>query len=305
MPPRPFRLRDLPGELRLVLAAFLVLAAAGYAAALVQVHYQSAGSNELLPGPDRVREIYAGPAETPRSAVERLLETDHGPMNGFGTMRPAFTTQSRGWAELVAGLDADGRRQLGEEREGERLALLAWVKAGADRAAYDRDDFPLGHALAGQPLTADLVAGPGRVKVRTLIERRCVECHSPTGRSERARLAPLDSYEHIRPRVEVRASARMALPKLAQTTHAHLLGLALLYAATGSLFCLTGVGRGLKFALGPLPLVAQGIDIGCWWLARWDPAFAWGVIAGGAAAGLGLAAHVVVGLWELGRGRSE
>ena len=39
-----FRLRDLPAEVRLVLAAFLVLAAAGYASALVQVHYQSAGA---------------------------------------------------------------------------------------------------------------------------------------------------------------------------------------------------------------------------------------------------------------------
>ena len=43
----PFRLRRLPAELRLVLAAFLVLAAAGYAAALVQVHYQSAGPDGI------------------------------------------------------------------------------------------------------------------------------------------------------------------------------------------------------------------------------------------------------------------
>jgi hypothetical protein len=54
MSSRP-RLRDLPAEVRLVLAAFLVLAAAGYAAALVQVHYESAGPGEQLPRPDRVR----------------------------------------------------------------------------------------------------------------------------------------------------------------------------------------------------------------------------------------------------------
>jgi hypothetical protein len=297
----PFRLRRLPAELRLVLAAFLVLAAAGYAAALVQVHYQSAGPDELLPGPDRVREIYSGPRDAPRSQAERLLEADHGPMNGFGTMRPAFTTQSAGWAALVAKLSPDELRRLSEEREGERLALLAWVKAGADRGAYDRDDFPLGPELAGQPVTPALLAGTGRVKVRTLIEQRCVGCHSDGGRVERARLAPLDSYERIKPHVEVRASARMPLPRLAQTTHAHLLGLALLYATTGSLFCFTGVPRGVKFVFAPLPLVAQGIDIGCWWLARWDAAFAWGVVVGGAAAGLGLAVHVLGGLWELAR----
>jgi len=294
-----FRLRDLPAELRLVLAAFLVLAAAGYAAALVQVHYQSAAPGELLPGPDRVREIYAGPREAPRSQMERLLEAESGPMNGFGTMRPAFTVQSDGWAALVAKLPPDDLRRLSEEREGERLALLAWVKAGADRATYDRDDFPLGPELAGQPVTPALLAGPGRVKVRSLIEQRCVGCHSEHGRVERARLAPLDGYDRIKPHVAVTASARMPLPRLAQTTHAHLLGLALLYAATGCLFCCTGLPRGAKLVVGPLPLAAQGIDIGCWWLSRWDAAFAWGVVAGGAAAGLGLAAHVLGGLWEL------
>jgi hypothetical protein len=298
MPPR-LRLRDLPAELRLVLATFLVLAAAGYAAALVQVHYQSAGPDELLPGPDRVREIYSGPRDAPRSQIERLLESDRGPMNGFGTMRPAFTTQSHDWAALIAKLAPDDLRRLSEEREGERLGLLAWVKTGADRGAYDRDDFTLGPELAGQPVTPALLAGPGRLKVRTLIEERCVGCHSENGRVERARLAPLDGYDRIKPHVEVRASSRMSLPKLAQTTHAHLLGLAILYAATGSLFCFTGVPRGAKFALAPLPLVAQGIDIGCWWLARWEAAFAWGVVAGGAAAGLGLAIHVLGGLWEL------
>src|SRR5262252_6290225 len=136
-PERRPRLRDLPGEVRLVLAAFLVLAAAGYSAALVQVHYQSAGSGELLPGPDRVREIYAGSGEVPRSKVERLLEAPNGPLNASGTMRPAFTTESRGWDALTRGKTPDELRRLSEEREGERLALLAWVKAGADRAAYD------------------------------------------------------------------------------------------------------------------------------------------------------------------------
>ena len=299
MPSARFRLRDLPGEVRLVLTAFLVLAAAGYASALVQVHSQSAAADELLPGPDRVREIYAGPTDRPRSQVERLLETPSGPFNATGTMRPAFTTQSRDWASLTDGKSADEMRAISEQREGERLALLAWVKAGADRAAYDRDDFPLGPELAGQPVTPELLAGPGRVKVRTLIERRCVDCHSPTGRFERAKVAPMDSYDRLRPHVEVRSAGRMPLPKLAQTTHVHLLGLALLYAATGTLFCFTGAGRAVRFAFAPLPLVAQVIDTACWGLARWDAAFAWGVIAGGALAGLGLAVHVVVGLCEL------
>jgi hypothetical protein len=298
------RLRDLPGEVRLVLAAFLVLAAGGYAAALVQVHYQTAGPGELLPGPARVREVYAGPAGPSQSRIERLLEADHGPFNGAGTMRPAFTTKSADWPAVTRDRTPDELRKLNEQREGERLALLAWVKAGADRAAHDRDDYPLGPDLTGQPITPEFLAGSGRVKVRTLLGRRCVDCHSATGREDRARLKPLDTYELLKPYTEVPVSNRMPLAKLAQTTHVHLLGLALLYAATGTLFCFTAASRGVKFVLAPLPLFAQGLDIACWWLARWDANFTWGVIVGGTAAGIGLAVHVVAGLCELvGPGR--
>src|SRR5262249_21954689 len=160
------RLRDLPGEVRLVLGVFLVLAAAGYVAALVQVHYQSAGSGELLPGPDRVGHIYAGSPEPARSRVEPLLEAESRPFNASGTMRPAFTTQSRDWVNITRVLSPEGIRKLNEEREGERLALLAWVRGGGDRTAYDRDDFFLGPELTGQPVTPQLLAGRDRVKIR-------------------------------------------------------------------------------------------------------------------------------------------
>jgi hypothetical protein len=303
---RPLRLRDLPCELKLVLAIFLVMAGVGYGAALVQVHYQSAGKGELLPGPATVRERYSGPAEPPRSKIVKLIEADHGPFNSAGTMRPAFTEESRGWKELVRSLAPEELARLTADREGERLALLAWARSGGDRSAYDRDDYALGPDLAGQPVTADLLAGPGRVKIRTLIVHRCAECHSEKGRMESARRFPLDTYEGLKPYLEVTAAtSRMELPRLAQTTHAHLFGLSLLYAATGVLFCFTAASRGTKLVFAPLPLVAQALDIACWWLARWDAAFAWGIVIGGTVAGVGLAVHVVAGVWELACGRCK
>jgi hypothetical protein len=284
---------------RIVLAVFLVLAGCGYLSALVQVHYQSASPEELLPGPDRVRAIYAGRPDTDQPLVVRLLESEGGPFNATGSMRPAFTTRSKDWDSRTRDLAPDALRQLHAEREGERLALLAWVNNGADRGAYDRDDFQLSAELAGQPITANMLAGPLRVKVRTLLTERCADCHSATGRDEHARLRPLDSYELLQTHVAVIGSTRMPIAKLAQTTHVHLLGLALLYAATGILFCFTGAPRTARVLIAPLPLVAQGIDIGCWWLSRWDAGFTWGVIVGSALAGIGLAIHVSVGLWEL------
>jgi hypothetical protein len=231
-----------------------------------------------------------------------LLESDHGPFNAAGTMRPAFTTRSADWDQLTRDRMPEELRELHAEREGERLALLAWVKAGADRAAYDRDDFPLGTELTGQPITPRMLAGPMRVKVRTLIQERCADCHSATGRDDHARLRPLDTYELLQPHVAAPVATRMPIEKLAQTTHVHLLGLALLYAATGILFCCTGASRGTRLLVAPMPLVAQGVDIACWWLSRWDPAFNWGVIVGGTLAGIGLLIHVFAGLWELAGG---
>jgi hypothetical protein len=116
---------------------------------------------------------------------------------------------------------------------------------------------------------------------------------------ELPRRFPLDTYERLKPYIETKTATRMTLPSLAQTTHVHLLELSLLFSVTGTLFCLTAIPRGFRLVLAPLPLGAQAIDIACWWLARWDAAFVWGILIGGAVAGVGLAIHIVVGLWEL------
>jgi hypothetical protein len=301
-----FTLRALPLPPRLLIAAFLVTAAVGYLSALVQVHHHMAGPGSLLPGPAEVEDYYHGPRDR-RSPLERLLEADSGPLNGAGTMRPAFTDQSRDWDRLTRALAPEQRARLAQEREGERLALLAWARGGADRGAYDDDDFPLGDP-AGQPLTPDLLvtdpatgspAQPPRVRLRTLIERRCVDCHAEGGRVELARRFPLDRYERLRPYCEAGPSRRLTTARLAQTTHVHLLGFAVLYGATGLAFCFTRYRAGVRGAVGLLPLAAQAVEVGCWWLARADPLWAWGVLALGPLAGLGLAAQVLGCLWDL------
>jgi hypothetical protein len=302
-------LRDLPLAPRLVLAAFLVSAGAGYASALVQLHFQAAAPGELLPGARAVEERYFGARSQPVSPVERLLEAEHGPLNGNGSMRPAFTTQSRGWDALVRGKTPEQLRVLAARREGERLAVLSWVRTGASRDAYDRDDHPLGDEFAHQEITPDFLVKdsqtqqpvlPRRVRLRTLLTARCVECHSEAGREgSLARLVPLDSYERLRPYCQAPAERRLSLERLAQTTHAHLFGLALLYGATGLIFSFTSHSPGVRIVFGPLPLVAQGVEIGCWWLARLHPAFAQAVLVAGVVVAVGLAVQVLGGLWDL------
>jgi hypothetical protein len=300
-----FTLRDLPAAPRAVVAVFLVAVAAGYAAALVQLHYQHASPGNLLPGTADVKRAYGGRPEV--STIERLLETNGGPFGGAGTMRPAFTVRSRDWEELTRGLSPEALQQLTARREAERLALLDWVRGGADRDAYERDDHPLGAGLAALDLAPELLvvdartgqpASPRRARIRTLIQQRCVDCHGTDGRYEAARAAPLDSYEALRPYCQAGRKGT-SVEKLAQTTHAHLFGFAVLYGLTGLIFSYSSYSAGVRLTFAPLALAAQVAEVGCWWLTRLEPAFAGAVVGTAALATVGLAVQVVGSLWDL------
>jgi hypothetical protein len=310
--------RDLPLSSRVVLAAFLAAVGVGYLTALVQLHFQHAPPGQLLPGPAETERLYYGARQPPASRIEQLLEASSGPMNGAGTMRPAFTLQSRDWETATRGRTAEEVRAIEAQREGERLALLGWVRAGANREAYDRDDFPLGSDLQAQEITpaflvADAQRGtpalPKRLRIRSLLGERCVSCHGEPGRPGEdalARLFPLDSYEHLRPHCAVPVVRNMPLAKLAQTTHAHLLSFAVLFGLTGLAFTFTSYPEAVRLIISPLPLVAQVLEIGCWWLGRYDPTFTQAIGVAGVVVALGLAVQILGTLWDLfgGSGRS-
>jgi hypothetical protein len=91
----------------------------------------------------------------------------------------------------------------------------------------------------------------------------------------------------------------MSLTKLAQTTHVHLLGFSMLYGLTGLLFAFTSYPVFLRVLLCPLPLLVQVLDIGCWWLARYDPVFAYAIPITGAIVALGLLLQIVLSLLDM------
>src|SRR5207244_2104695 len=98
---------------------------------------------------------------------------------------------------------------------------------------------------------------------------------------------------------ETPTDGAMPLAKLAQTTHAHLLAFAILYGATGLAFCFTSYPQSVRLVFGPLALVAQVLDIACWWLARVHPGFAQAIFFTGLVAGLGLAVQILGCWWDL------
>jgi hypothetical protein len=308
MNPSPTRLtlRDLSLPTRLVLATFLASVGFGYISALVQLHFQHATSGELLPTGDVALEAYHGRPQM--SQLERVLTADESKsFNGSGSMRSVFTSRSAGWRQEMKRIKNDKAKlqALRDERDGERLALIDWVQGGADKQAYEDDAYALPTKLQQHPITEEYLvkdAGkkavqPRQVKIQSIINDRCVRCHSP-GKSVVGQF-PLDTYENVLIYAERDISSGMSLTKLAQTTHVHLLGFSMLFGMTGLIFSLTSYPGWVRCLLGPFTLLAQLVDISCWWLARWDPHFAQVMVITGGLVAVGLLIHIIGSLLNM------
>jgi hypothetical protein len=313
-------LRDLPLAARLTLAMFLISTGIGYLTALVQVHFQHASPGNALPTGDDVERVFHGQRGRPVSQIERLLTADEkSGWNGTGSMAAAFTTKSADWKKTIRehaknmaakqGVtdETTAENHLRGERDGERLAVLAWIDAGACKADFDKDSFLLPESLGSQPITEDYVsseAGARIAKVKSIFTDRCVRCHT-TKDPEDAKAGdyPMETYEQLKPRVIATASSAMSLPKLAQTTHVHLLGFSMLYGLTGFILAFSSYPGALRLILCPLPLLAQVVDISFWWLARLPephgPEFAHLIAVTQALVAVGLLSHITLSLFDL------
>jgi len=319
-PPRPAALQLLPLAARLVIAAFLISVGIGYFSALVQLHFQQAPAGELLPGPDDVKAVYSG-ART-MGQFERLIRADEfKPFNGSGTMRTAFTTKSSGWKRKVRELaeehkvtEAKAEEVLRQQRDFEINAVLAWITAGAreeDYGVFVLPDDHLKHLAPDQEPPGDCFEkkdGKWCAKISDIIDTRCVRCHAP-GKGGSAGQIHLDTYlnvmDYIPPANDTEGAGGMSLQKLAQSTHVHLLGFAMLYGLTGLAFAFTSYPLAARCILAPLALTAQVAEISCWWLARADPAFTLGIMVLGAVVAMTLGLQIVLTLYDLfsNRGR--
>jgi hypothetical protein len=317
--PAPLRLRDLPLPARLVLSVFLISVGCGYFAALVQLHFQHASPGNPLPDRnDVIRRFYGRlPGDKPECKIQHLLNADEGlPFNGGGQMKAAFFEKAGGWkkevekrARKIAGRRVEPNEdqlkqaegELRKERDTERLALLEWVEKGADKDAYENDSYCVSATLVNLPIDEHFVGDPpaegGKtIKVKTILEDRCVKCHAIGGQVEKV---PLEKFEHLQKFLKVEAGQPISREQLIQSTHVHLLSFSMLYLLTGVIFAFTSLPAFVRFLIAPLPLVAQLADIACWWLTRIDPRFADGIIIAGGVVAAGLMMHIVLGLFSM------
>jgi hypothetical protein len=306
---RPVVLRDFPLASRLVIAAFLLSVGIGYFSALVHMHFQHASPGKMLPNREDAITAYHG--RSGMSQMERLLVSDENrPFNGSGSMRQSFASKSAGWKGAIKKRANEKKNrliraeeELRSERDGERLAVLDWIRSGANRKAFEDNSHTVGALLANHPITAEFVAdsSPGmtRVKIGAILEARCARCHNESAGGAASRF-PLETWEQVYEYCDIEtAGGGMSLTKLAQSSHVHLLGFAMLYGLTGLVFSLSSYPGWLRVLLGPLPLVAQIVDISMWWLTRLDPACAQLIMISGSIVATGLLLQITLSLFNL------
>ncbi len=150
----------------------------------------------------------------------------------------------------------------------ERAEVIAWIRDGAAATAYE--------------------------KVQPLFAKNCLSCHS---KDSGYLIPPLTSYEEVVRLAEVDLGQSMRA--LARVSHVHLFGMSFIFLLTGLIFALSEINERLRLVLVALPFVAIWLDIGSWWLTKYQPVFAYTVIIGGALMGLALAVQILVSLWEM------
>ena len=307
-PPQRFTLRDLSLPARLVLSAFLISVGIGYASAMVQLHFQQSGRNGgHLPTKENVIDTFHGKKDLTSQLVKLITGPEAGNPDKGDNMTPAFFKSDGGEFKRAITREKRPEAEVWAEREGERAAILAWIKDGVRKEYYMEDAFPLPADLKDKPLT-EKFNNAGKAKIRSIFAERCARCHDPQNGMGNAANFPLDKYDAIAKYAKVNRGF-MSIEKLTQSTHAHLLSFAVLYCLTGLIFAFTRFPAVIRGTLGPLVLVAQLFDISCWWLARIEgplgEQFALAILYTGAVVGGGLALQIGLSLWDMygGKGR--
>ncbi len=195
------------------------------------------------------------------------------------SMVRAFFNKSEEWKETIA-----KRREtlVRAERETERLAVVAWLVAGAPKAAYESDKFDLPEEFQKRLLTEEYIAGEPKALT--------IQAKAPEAKKRSAK------------------SRQVSVEGLTQSTHAHLLSFAVLWTCTGLCFAFTTYPWWLRAVVSPIVLLAQVIDIGFWWLSRLDgigPYFALGIFLTGGIVGGGLLVQIIGSVFNMYASRGK
>ena len=155
------------------------------------------------------------------------------------------------------------------QQDEDRYEIVAWLKSGAPESGY-------------------------RTVVRPILERSCLQCHSP---ASGLKIPDLSTYAGIKTVADVDTGE--SLHTLMKLSHIHLFGIGLVALGIGLIFRLAAVRPWLKATLMVVPFAAIFADILAWFLTKWDPVYAYTVVIAGALLGLAWTGQILISLYQL------
>ncbi len=138
----------------------------------------------------------------------------------------------------------------------------------------------------------------GFLKVEPIFKQNCAVCHSPE-----SGLIPLTTYEEVRIITDIDLGESIRV--LSRVSHIHLFGMSFIFILTGMIFSMSEINVYSRLIVIALPFVAIWMDIGSWWFTKFQTAFAYTVIIGGALMGLAFGAQIFISLYEMWLKRGE
>ncbi|MBI5747441.1 MAG: hypothetical protein HZA13_10630 [Nitrospirae bacterium] len=134
----------------------------------------------------------------------------------------------------------------------------------------------------------------GFESIKPIFLNNCTVCHS---KESGMPISPLTSFDEVAAYTQI--DIGQSVKSLVRVSHIHLFGMSFLFLLTSWIFVLSEIAVKWRAILVSVPFLAIWIDIGSWWFTKFEPLFAYTVIAGGALMGLSLASQIIISLWEM------
>jgi len=151
----------------------------------------------------------------------------------------------------------------------QRNEMVAWLKSGAPKESFDR-------------------------VIKPIVSESCIMCHSE---ASGLGIPDFTSYKGVSQVANV--DTGISLHSLMRVSHIHLFGIALVALAIGLVFRFALLPPWFQYTLTLLPFVAIVIDIGAWFLTKWDPFFAYTVVIAGGLLGLSWSLQILISLYQI------
>jgi len=151
----------------------------------------------------------------------------------------------------------------------DRYRITTWLMSGASESGYEST-------------------------VKPILAQRCVVCHNPDSGQN---VLDLTRYAGIKQVADVNTG--VSLHSLMRVSHIHLFGVALVALGIGLIFRFTLLPPWLQHTLTLMPFIAIFTDILAWFLTKWDPVFAYTVMAAGGLLGLSWVLQITISLYQI------